>query len=134
MLGGLAARQQQQATGASGSLGSLLLLDSQQQQQQLAERLCSGEQCSSSSSSTYATTTTTTTDSSSSSSTARPARIPWTPTLLLDKRKSYQKRMRHLITVRVEWSVFCWAMSGRRCARRSSLRSYAAAPPKKTPP
>lgn len=29
----------------------------------------------------------------------RPPRLPWTPTRLLDKRKVYAKRMRHMITV-----------------------------------
>jgi hypothetical protein len=51
---------------------------------QLAERLQSGQRCSSSDSGPPA---------------PRPPRIPWTPTRLLDKRKVYPKRMRHLVQV-----------------------------------
>eukprot|EP00877_Chromochloris_zofingiensis_P004889 jgi/Chrzof1/14400/Cz09g01050.t1 len=35
----------------------------------------------------------------------RPPRLPWTPTRLLDKRKVYAKRMRHMITLLEQESV-----------------------------
>ncbi|GBF98170.1 50S ribosomal protein L19 [Raphidocelis subcapitata] len=63
------------STSSSGSAG--------EQQQWQAGRAWSGQQCSS---------------TTSAVPPARPPRDPWTPSRLLDKRKAYPKRMRHLIT------------------------------------
>ena len=84
-----------QAWSSSGSSSSSSSFAAEQQ----AGRALSGQQCSS---------------SSLWGPPARPPREPWTPSRLLDKRKAYPKRMRHLITV--------WDGTAR-CGRRARARN-----------